>query len=57
MPFMAKVCDISAALNMGDFVNFENDFACWDNFGNYHSESLTKISEICKENAYGRVSL
>ena len=42
MPFMAKVCDISAALNMGDFVNFENDFACWDNFGNYHSESLTQ---------------
>ena len=30
-------------------VNFENGFACWENFENQHSEKVTKVSEICKE--------
>ena len=32
-------------------------FACSENFENHHAEKLTQISEICKENICGRVSL
>ena len=37
--------------------NFENGFSSWDKFGKHHPEMLFKISEICKENICGRVSL
>ena len=35
------------------YVNFENGFACCENFENHHSEKVTKISEICKEISVG----
>ena len=30
------------------YVNFENGFACWENFENHHPEKVTNLGKVAK---------